>query len=271
MTTASLHELAELAATELIRQHAERENFSPLKAPWQPGEEKAAYAVQDAYVRQLEKQRRTKTCGYKIALTTPTMRQMVGFANSISGRLFADQMLQSGTAVYARSYGRLIIEFEFAFGMAADVPKAATPWTANTIMPYVGLVYPALEVADDRNADYATLNQAILTLIADNAWNQGLVLGKPVTSFTSERLANAEGVVRIDGMEVGRGAGRDVMGHPLRALAWLANHLQARNRSLSKYDLVTTGSLVASKFPVAGNRIEFSIGGFGEIALSIGE
>ncbi|GIS37183.1 MAG: hypothetical protein Ct9H90mP9_2130 [Pseudomonadota bacterium] len=33
-----------------------------------------------------------------------------------------------------------------------------------------------------------------------------------------------EGVMRIDDVEVGRGSGADILGHPMEALAWLANH-----------------------------------------------
>jgi len=68
---------------------------------------------------------------------------------------------------------------------------------------------------------------------------------------------------------VGRGTGRDVLGHPLEALAWLANHLAARGLPVKAGDIVTTGSLVKSQFPVAGNRISFRLPGFGEVTLNI--
>jgi 2-keto-4-pentenoate hydratase len=60
-----------------------------------------------------------------------------------------------------------------------------------------------------------------------------------------------------------------VLGHPVDALAWLANHLQDRGLAMKAGDLVTTGSLVKSQFPVAGNRIAFRLPGLGEVHLSV--
>ena len=124
-------------------------------------------------------------------------------------------------------------------------------------------------MADDRHADYDALAASILTLAADNAWNEGLVLGPPVTGLTAADLLAAIGVAAIDGREVGRGTGADVLGHPLDALAWLAGHLQARNLSLRAGDLVTTASLVTSKFPVPGNEVSFDVSGIGRVSLQV--
>jgi 2-keto-4-pentenoate hydratase len=95
------------------------------------------------------------------------------------------------------------------------------------------------------------------------------VLGEPVSTFTIDSLLTAVGVARIDGAEVGRGTGADVLGHPLDALAWLANHLQQRGLPLAAGYLATTGSLVASKFPLAGNSVTFDIDSLGSVTLQI--
>jgi 2-oxo-3-hexenedioate decarboxylase/2-keto-4-pentenoate hydratase len=95
------------------------------------------------------------------------------------------------------------------------------------------------------------------------------VLGAPVAAFTPQGLLAATGVARIDGEEAGRGTGADVMGHPLDALAWLANHVQQRGLDLAAGHLVTTGSLVTSKFPKAGSTVEFHVDGLGKVALNI--
>jgi 2-keto-4-pentenoate hydratase len=257
------------AARELVRQHRAGEPFAALPAPWSVDNEAFAYAVQDHFVGELERQRGTRICGYKIALTTPAMRQMVGFHDSISGRLLQDQVLASGSTVRAADYRHLLIEFEIAFRMSADLPASGSPWNRESILPYVACAHPALEVADDRDADYRDLDGAILTLAADNAWNQGLVLGEPVSAVSAQALFAAAGVATIDGREVGRGTGGDVMGHPLDALAWLANHLRQRGLPLSAGHLVTTGSLVKSKFPMAGSTVGFDIDSLGGVILHV--
>jgi 2-keto-4-pentenoate hydratase len=261
---------AHAAATELVRQHAAREAFSAFGGPLAPATTKAAYEIQDSYVAQLLQLRRTSLAGYKIAITTPAMRDMVGFQDSVSGRLLRDQLHRDvGTIIKARDYVRLIVEFEIAFEIGRGLPAAATPWTGASIFEHVACAYPALEIADDRGAHYPSLKQSVLTLIADNAWNQGLVLGSPVTQLDARALQSVQGIAFIDGREVGRGTGRDVLGHPLDALAWLANHLAARGLPLNAGDIVTTGSLVKSQFPVAGNRIEFRLPGFGDVQLAV--
>ena len=260
---------AQAVAQELLRQHATREPFKGMAGALVLPDAKAAYEAQDAYVDLLLQTRKTRLRGYKIALTTPAMREMVGFHDSVAGRLCADQFLSSGGAVKAADYGRLIIEFEIAFEMARDLPARAAPWSGAAILEHVACVYPALEIADDRCADYPSLKHSILTLIADNAWNQGLVLGAPRRGLSADFLRDVQGIALIDGQEVGRGTGKDVLGHPLDALAWLANHLQARGLKLQQGEIITTGSLVKSQFPKAGQRIDFQLPGLGEVALQI--
>ena len=269
MTVLPAPAFAHAAATELVRQHAQRESFRALGGGLAPAHTEAAYRIQDAFIAQLAAQRSAALAGYKIAITTPAMRDMVGFQNSVSGRLLADQVHRSGHTILASDHVRLIVEFEIAFELERDVPATTSPWTGATILEHVKCAYPALEIADDRQADYPSLRQSVLTLIADNAWNQGLVLGEPVARLDASAIQALEGIAFIDGREVGRGTGRDVLGHPLDALAWLANHLAGRGLSIKAGDIVTTGSLVKSQFPVAGNRVAFRLLGFGEVDLVI--
>jgi 2-keto-4-pentenoate hydratase len=269
MTVPLVPAIAQASARELFRQHAAREPFRALAGAFAPADTDAAYRVQDSFVAQLLEQRKTAPAGYKIAITTPSMRDMVGFQDSVSGRLFGDQLHRSGHTIRARDYVRLIVEFEIAFELARDLPVNGSGWTGATILEHVKCAYPALEIADDRLADYPSLKQSVLTLVADNAWNQGLVLGGPVSGLDAASIQALEGIAFIDRREVGRGTGRDVLGHPLDALAWLANHLVARGLSIKAGDIVTTGSLVKSQFPVAGNRISFSLPGLGEVRLNV--
>jgi 2-keto-4-pentenoate hydratase len=257
------------AAAELIRQHADGERFAALGGDLAPASASEAYAIQQEYVDELLALRQTTLAGFKIAITTPAMRDMVGFQDSVSGRLFRDQIHLSGPTIRARDYSRLIVEFEIAFELRSDLPLRASPWSGSSILEHVGCAYPALEIADDRRADYAGLKEAVLSLIADNAWNQGLVLGGAVTTLDAAALQAVEGIGFVDGIEIGRGTGRDVLGHPLDALAWLANHLAARGLTLASGNIVTTGSLFKSHFAVAGQRISFRLPGFGEVSLQV--
>jgi len=108
-----------------------------------------------------------------------------------------------------------------------------------------------------------------LMLVADNAWNEGAALGAPVRDWQKVDLAAVRGVASINGKSVGEGAGSDVMGHPLEAVAWLANNLAARGLGLWRSDVVMTGSIVTSKAPRPGDRIRFEVGALGAVELSV--
>ena len=256
------------AAAQLLRQHRQGEGFQGLKQPAALPDADTAYAVQAAWVSLKCEELSTVCAGYKIALTTAAMQTMVGFNDSISARLLGAQVQRGPCVLRAQDYGRLALEFEIAFVMANDLPPASVPWDRR-IADHVLQALPALEVVDDRKADYSTLSQHILTLIADNAWNAGLVLGEPLAGRDLQRLDQITGVALINGQEVGRGAGSDVLGHPLDALAWLANHLQARGHGLRKGDIITTGSLVKTQFPSSPSEVSWRLSGAQELRVSV--
>ncbi|HVL36201.1 MAG TPA: fumarylacetoacetate hydrolase family protein, partial [Burkholderiales bacterium] len=166
-------------------------------------------------------------------------------------------------------YVRLIVEFEIAVEMAADLPVADAPFTRERVAQAVASVAAALEIADDRGADYATLPQHPFELIADNTWNEGVVLGEAVKDWAGIDLAAVRGVARVNGRPIGEGRGADAMGHPLASVAWVADHLAAHGRGLLRGDFVITGSLVTSFAPQRGDRIRFSAQRLGEVELEI--
>ena len=262
----------ERAGEWLHEAHRKRERYMHLPADLAPRDMGEAYTIQSEYVG-----RRAETLGqvtgYKIALTTPAMRAMVGLDDSIAGDMLDKTILRfnpdAGARVRAADYVHLVVEFELAFELADDLPAIDAPYDRKRVAKAVSAVMPALELADDRNADYSTLPGNVLMMIADNAWNEGAVLGKPVRQWQDIDLAALQGVATINAANVGAGHGRDVMGHPLDALAWLANNLAARGLGLWRGDVVITGSLVTSKFPKAGDLIRFEAGALGAVELRV--
>jgi len=256
------------AAQWLFDAHAARETFAPLPPELAPRDVAGAYLIQTEYVA-LRSAASGPVTGYKIALTTPAMRAMVGLNDSIGGCMLEKTILRGSSSVRAAHYLRLIVEFEIAVELAQDLPAVGAPYDRQRVARAVGALMPAIEIADDRNADYALLPGNALSMIADNAWNEGAVLGAPVKDWTGIDLAALRGVAAINGANVGSGHGRDVMGHPLEALAWIANNLAARGLGLWRGDVVITGSLVTSKFPKAGDLVRFEAGALGAVELCV--
>jgi 2-keto-4-pentenoate hydratase len=258
----------ERAGEWLAEAHRRREPFAPLPAELAPRDVAEAYAIQSEYVG-IRARSLGSVAGYKIALTTEAMRRMVGISDSIAGEMLQDCLLRSPARVRRSDYVRLLVEFEIAVELGEDLPAVGAPYSRERVAQAVDAVMPALELADDRNADLSRLAEHSLMLIADNAWNEGAVLGAPVRDWRKIDLAALRGVAFINGAEVGAGFGRDVMGHPFEALAWIANNLAARGLGLWRSDIVITGSLVTTKSASAGDRVRFSLESLGEVELQV--
>jgi len=258
----------ERAGAWLYQAHRARDRFSPLPADLAPRSVADAYAIQSEYVG-MRAAALGQVTGYKIALSTATMRATVGLDDSIAGDMLDKTIRRGSASVRAADYVRLLVEFEIAIEVAEDLPAIGAPYNRERVAQAVAALMPALELADDRNADYAILQANPLMLIADNAWNEGAVLGDPVRDWQGIDLAGLRGVATINGRNAGEGHGRDVMGHPFEALAWVANNLASRGLGLWRGDVVITGSLVSTKFPSPGDRVRFEAGALGAVELAV--
>src|SRR5882672_10079252 len=259
---------ARQAAVHLYEAHQRRERFAPLPAGLAPGSAEDAYAIQDAFVA-LRAAKLGPLAGYKIALSSPEMRRFVGVEEPQAGVILRSQVRRTPARVRAADYVRLIVEFEIGVEIGEDLPVADAPFNRERVMQAVGAVMPAIEIADDRDADYSQLSRHPYELIADNSWNEGAVLGEPVREWKSLDLCQVVGVAKVNGAPVGEGRGEAAMGHPLEAVAWVANHLASLDRGLLRGEMVITGSLITSKVVKAGDRVEFGLTGLGKVELTV--
>jgi len=256
------------AARVLFEAHERRDPFTPLPVELAPKTAEEAYAIQDAFLA-LRAQKLGAIVGYKIALSTAAMRKFVGVEQPQAGALLETTIRRTPASVRAADYLRLIVEFEIAVVMAEDLPAADAPFSRERVALAVGGVMPALELADDRKADYAELRKHPFELIADNAWNEGAVLGYPLKEWQALDLGALRGAATINGQAVGEGIGADAMGHPLSAVAWIADHLAAHGRGLLRGDIVITGSMITSKNAQPGDLIVFSVEHLGDVELRV--
>jgi 2-keto-4-pentenoate hydratase len=256
------------AARRLLEAHERRERYRPLPKELAPRTEEEAYAIQDGFVA-LRAKKLGGIAGYKIALATAEMQRFVGVNAPQAGAILEFTLLRTPARVRAADYVHLIVEFEIAVEIAEDLPVADAPFFRSRVAQAVGGVMPAIELADDRGAVYAELAKYPLDLIADNGWNEGAVLGHPVHEWQNIDLAAVRGVATINGKAVGEGRGAQAMGHPLDAVAWVADHLARHGRGLLRGDVVITGSLITSKSAKEGELVKFALEGLGEAELRV--
>jgi 2-keto-4-pentenoate hydratase len=160
-------------------------------------------------------------------------------------------------------YVRVGAEIEIAVRMGDDLAADSAPFDRESTALAVESCMAAMEIVDNRYTDSATMGTA--TLIADDFFGAGCLLGDPVVEWRDLDLGAATGHLSVDGIEIGRGQGADVMGHPFEALAWLANNLAARGSMLRRGDIVLTGSLVQVYYPAPGETVEIVIDGLGGV------
>lgn len=257
---------ADKIAEALMDEHRRGVKYQPIAAAHGIATVADAYAVQRAFARRRMAARGVHAVGYKIGLTTKRMQDMCNIDSPVAGVIFSDRVHASGAALALSDYGHVGLEFEIAVRLARDLRPAGSRPTLAEVSAAVDAVAPAIEIIDDRGADYRILEA--LSLIADNGWNGGIVLGEFVRPWPD--LAAVEARVSIDGKTIDeRGYGRDVLGHPFHSVAWLAAHLAETGSVLRAGEIVMTGSLVTTKFPDQDAHYRYALSGLGAVALTI--
>ncbi len=153
--------------------------------------------------------------------------------------------------------------------MARDLTAEDAPYDRQSVGDAVATCMAAIEIVDTRNAEADVAKVDAGLLIADNAMNAGCVLGSPVADWRGLDLATLAGRMIINGEIVGQGIGGDALGHPLQALAWLANNLAGRGQMLKAGDIVLTGSIVATKWLNPGDEMATVIDGLGQAEVRV--
>ena len=254
------------AAAWLVHEHVERRPFEPFAARFGIETLARAYATQQAFVDILQAARGAPRAGYKIGLTSASMQAMCGIDTPVAGVVLGDEVRDAGAAVDRHAPVRLGLEFEIAVRLAHDLPATDRPPTLAEVERAVDAVAPAIELVDDRACDYRSLD--VLSLVADNAWNAGIVLGQFRSAWPA--LDEVRGRVELeDGSLLDEGRGCDVLGHPLTPVAWLARHLGSRGDCLRAGEVVMTGSLVTTKFPSRSGRYRFEVSGLGAVDVAV--
>jgi 2-oxopent-4-enoate hydratase len=201
-----------------------------------------AYAIQ-RIGRDWRVEAGARVVGRKVGLTSTAMQEMLGVDQPDFGYLLEAAVLESGAAI---DTARLIaprVEAEIAFFLDREV--AGPDVTPAQVLEATAEVAPALEVIDSRIADWRI---KLVDTIADNASGAMAVLG-PRTPLDQIDLQAEEMTLDV-GAEQVSGRGEAVLGHPARAVAWLARALAPYGESLQAGEVVLPGAM-AKALPVA--------------------
>ncbi|MDB5618683.1 fumarylacetoacetate hydrolase family protein [Tardiphaga sp.] len=248
------------AATLIAAARLARTPLAALPAGIVPGDERDGYRVQQA-VHTILADDAGRRIGWKIGCTSAVMQNYLGIPHPCAGGVFAGGVHDSGVSLRHRDYVHVGVECEIAVRLGRDVVAADAASVADAIEAYL----PAIEIVDDRYADWRSLGAP--TLIADDFFAAGCVLGAPVPRAQAPDLLAVTGRAVLNGVEVAHGSGADVLGHPHHALAWLASHLAEQGQQLRAGEIVLTGSLVQTLWLNPGDAAVMQLSGLGEVAV----
>jgi 2-oxo-3-hexenedioate decarboxylase/2-keto-4-pentenoate hydratase len=252
---------ADAAARFLDEAHRTRARYQNLPEAIAPRSVAEAYAAQAALLK-LWQPRLGAVAGLKIATTTKVMQQLMGIDHPCMGTIFVSRVHTSPATISKADFVNVRIECELAVRLGRDLPSASTPYTRETVREAISHVMPAFELIEDRFADYKS--SKALSLIADNAWNGGIVIGPAKPLPANLDLDGIQGVLKSNGKNTGTGKTDD----PLGALAWLANQAVDVGRPMSAGMVAITGSVMVTVDIARGERLDFSLEGIGEVTLT---
>lgn len=256
-----------LAAAIFVENRRTNHTVDSLPAELRPRDLAAAYAIQQAVVERLIEDHGGRVAGYKIACTNESAQQLLNIDAPLFGRLLSSFVHASPARITASDYHVRVIETEYAFQMGSDVPPQEMPYTRQSIAEFVSAVLPSIEIVNHHFTDWTRVGGFVLA--ADNAIHGAWVHGKPKTNWHNLDLESDEVRLTVNRKRAAVGCGGNVLGHPLAALAWLANELPKFNLSLKAGDYVTTGTAADVYAAQPGDRIMASFGRLGRVELSV--
>ena len=233
---------------------------------FQPDNHASGYAVQEGVVDRLLKKYGGRVVGYKVACTNKLAQELLGTDTPFYGRLLSPFVYQSPAQVKAQDFSMRLIEAEFSFQLAADLPREGAPYDRESVADAVAAILPSIELVDTRFSVWTEV--PIPSLIADNGCNSGWVQGKAIETWGQIDLVSHEVRLMVNGAQKLSGSGAAVLGHPLNSLVWLANTLCEQGKALKAGDLISTGVCTDVYLAEPGDHIVADFGTLGSVEVS---
>ena len=200
------------AAETIASARRNRTPLEPLAGDAAPRTEAEGYLIQDALHGLLAADFGARV-GYKIGCTSAVMQQYLDIPHPCGGGVFAKGVHQSGVSADAPAISSVSASnAKSPSGSRAICCRREAPFTAEWVAEAIEAYLPAIEIVDDRYVEWETLGAP--TLVADDFFAAGCVLGKPVARSAAPDLLEVVGRAVINGDEAGQGTGADVLGHP---------------------------------------------------------
>jgi len=232
-----------------------------LETSLRPRDRSEAYAIQAA----IESHAGGKLFGWKIAATSKAGQKHINVAGPMAGRILPETVIADGGTASMAGNEMRVAEPEFAFRMRSDLPPRDAPYSVREVLDAVDTLHPAIEIPDSRFSDF--VGAGADQIIADNACAHRFVLGAPTdANWRALDLVEEKPIITLRGKQY-TGHGKNVLGDPLIALAWLANELRELGVTLKAGEVVTTGTCHPPLPIQSGDSLEADFGVIGRVSV----
>ena len=236
----------------LVDSHLKDKNFKNLEGNLKPLNFDEAYDAQNYFQKLIS---RGELGGFKIALSSKIQQEHHKINQPVYGGIFKKEIFQSPKSVRLSDYKRLSVEFELAFELSEQIEYLKLGKQIGEIKNYISDVYPALELIEDRKAEYNGLDA--LSLACDNAWSGGLILGKKIKNWRELDFKKLISTCEWNDESLKSTSVMDA--DPFNNLNWLISQLIERKQVLTKGMLIITGSVFLVRQAKLGDSIRHSL------------
>lgn len=257
-------ESIEAASALLVRSWETGAVIEALPETMRPASRAEGYAIQ----ARLEATSARPLLGWKIAATSKAGQAHINVDGPLAGRILAERCFETGATLPFGANRMRVVEPEFAFRMARDLPPRRLPYGVEEVLAAVGTLHPSLEVPDSRFADFTRVGAA--QLIADDACAHLLVLGAATQApWRAIDLSQHRVQASVQGKLEREGVGANVLEDPRKALTWLANELSGLGVTLKAGQVVTTGTCMVPLAVSPGDEVRADYGVLGKVGLRL--
>ncbi|MGD9942665.1 MAG: 2-oxo-3-hexenedioate decarboxylase [Burkholderiaceae bacterium] len=220
-----------------------------------------AYAIQDA-LRRRKEQRGQRTVGLKAGLTSFAKMKQMSVESPVFGFVSDYMARPNGGEIRAAELIHPKVEAEICI-----VTKAALRGPGcniGAVLAATDFVLPAVEIIDSRYRDFKF---DLKSVVADNTSASRFVTGTRMRCVDELDLRTLGVTLEKNGRIVAMAAGAAVLGHPLTAVAMLADHLGARGQEIPPGTFIMTGGATEAIAVEAGDHVAVHFQDLGTVSL----
>lgn len=205
--------------------------------------------------------------GWKIAATNALLQRKLRTRGPVCGATFSRFHQQAPAVLSREELLDPVIECEFFFILGESLVPRSRPYTEDEVAQAIAAVHAGIEVAECRYPRKAL--PAAWYVYADGFASGRYIHGPPLDDWRSRLAQGVDVALQCNGSYIGEGSSRDVMGHPLRAVHWLANRLRACRVPMRAGEVISSGSCNILAAARAGQRYVAEFAGVGHVVLDV--